>query len=262
MDLRWHYGFNILAVARHGSRINERLNSVVFRAGDILLVQGPDSRVRNALQELNSLPLADRNLRPGRSRHFFLSISIFAATIGTATVGILPIPIALVSCAIAMILFKVVSLQEAYDSIDGPLIILLAAMIPVGTAMTTSGSSQLVVDALLGIASGFPPVGLVLIIMVMAMVLSAVVNNAAAALVMAPIALSLAQGVEVSPDPFLMAVAVGASSSFLTPIGHQSNTLAWGPGGYRFSDYARVGLPLGMVVVTVGLPMILLVWPL
>lgn len=260
-NLRWRYGINLLGVARQGSRLKQRLKSIQFQAGDILLLQGPRERLQETLSVVGCLPLAERGLRFGPQR-LALSLTIFALSIAAAAAGFLAAPIALASGAVLMVLFKLVSLREAYDSIDWPIIVLLGAMLPVGTAMETTGAADLVANGLLDISGQLPPVATLIIVFLGVMFLSDIVNNAAAAVLMAPIATSVAQGMGASADPFLMAVAVGASSAFLTPIGHQSNTLVMGPGGYKFSDYARMGFPLEVIIVLVAVPLILWFWPL
>jgi di/tricarboxylate transporter len=167
-----------------------------------------------------------------------------------------------VAAALGLVFVSMLTLREAYDAIDWPIIILLGAMIPVGEALETTGGAQLVADGLLQLSGQFPPVVTLAIVLVGTMTLSDIINNAATVVLMAPIAMKLAYALGVSPDPFLMAVAVGASCAFLTPIGHQSNTLVMGPGGYKFGDYWRLGLPMEILVVAVGLPLILFFWPL
>ena len=260
-NLRWRYGINLLGVARQGSRLKQRLKSIQFQAGDILLLQGQRERLQETLSVLGCLPLAERGLRFGPQR-LALSLTIFALSITAMTLGFLAPPIALVGAAVLMVLFKLVSLREAYHSIDWPVIVLLGAMLPVGAAMETTGAADLVANGLLQISGQLPDVATLVLVFLGVMFLSDVVNNAAAAVLMAPIATSVAQGIGASADPFLMAVAVGASCAFLTPIGHQSNTLVMGPGGYKFSDYARMGLPLDLIIVLVAVPLILWFWPL
>ena len=260
-NLRWRYGINLLGVARQGTRLKQRLKSIQFQAGDILLLQGPRERLQEALSVVGCLPLAERGLHFGPQR-LALSLTIFTVSIAAAAGGFLAAPIALAGAAVLMVLFKLISLREAYDSIDWPIIVLLGAMLPLGAAMETTGAADLVANGLLKISGQLPPLATLIIIFLGVMFLSDIINNAAAAVLMAPIAMSVAQGMGASPDPFLMAVAVGASSAFLTPIGHQSNTLVMGPGGYKFSDYARMGFPLEVIIVLVAVPLILWFWPL
>ncbi|MCL7941005.1 SLC13 family permease [Halomonas sp. ATCH28] len=263
-QLRLHnqFGLHLVAVARDGGRLKQRLRDIRFRAGDVLLLQGGESELSESLATLGCLPLASRNLALGQPRLLLVSLAIFAAAILAILLGVLPAAVALATAALVSLLVGVLPLREGYQAIDGPVIVLLAAMIPVGEALETSGGAALIADAMLGWGGQWPVVVTLVGLFVITMMLSDIINNAAAAVLMAPIAASLARGFEVSLDPFLMAVAVSASCAFLTPIGHQSNTLVMGPGGYRFGDYWRMGLPLEMVVLAVAIPMILLVWPL
>jgi di/tricarboxylate transporter len=260
--LRTRYGVNLLAVARHGRRLKERLARVRLRQGDILLLQGQRSRLGEAIGQLGCLPLAERELRIGKPRRVLLAVLIFAAAVVSTVSGLLAVEIAFVLACAVMILGGFLSLTEAYESVDWPVIVLLAAMIPVGEAMEITGGSALLAQLLLKTGDGLPPAATLAILLMGTMAFSNIVNNAAIAVVMAPIAVSLSEGLHVSADPFLMAVALGASSAFLTPIGHQSNTLVMGPGGYEFGDYWKLGLPLSLIVAAAGVPLILHFWPL
>lgn len=254
------HGLHLLAVARDGGRLKQRLGRIRFKAGDVLLLQGDESDVAEALPALGCLPLASRNLTLGRPRRLILSTLIFAAAVLSMLLGWLSAPVALTMAAVCTVLTGILPLREAYNGIEWPVVVLLGAMIPVGGALETSGGAQMVADALLALGSSWPPAAALVVLFIATQLLSNVVNNAAAAVLMAPIAAALAAGFGTSLDPFLMAVAVAASCSFLTPIGHQSNTLVMGPGGYRFGDYRRVGLPLTVTVIAVAVPLILLVW--
>ncbi len=211
---------------------------------------------------LGCLPLAERQLRIGQPRRAGLAIALFAAMILCATLGVLSLPVALAVAAASMVVLDIVPPRDIYESIDWPVVVLLAAMIPIGAALDSSGATLLAAKGLVGLASGHSPVVVLILILVVTMTLSDVINNAATAVVMAPVGIDVAGQLGVNPDPFLMAVAIGASCAFLTPIGHQNNTLILGPGGYHFGDYWRMGLPLELVVVAVGVPMLLWVWPL
>ncbi|MGR2737739.1 SLC13 family permease [Billgrantia sp. Q4P2] len=263
-QLRLHnqFGLHLVAVARDGGRLKQRLRDIRFRAGDVLLLQGGESELSESLATLGCLPLASRNLALGQPRMLLVSLGIFALSILAILLGILPAAVALSCAAVVSLLVGVLPLRDGYQAIDGPVIVLLAAMIPVGQALESSGGASLIAEAMLVWGGQWPAVVTLIVLFVITMMLSDVINNAAAAVLMAPIAVSLANGFDASIDPFLMVVAVSASCAFLTPIGHQSNTLVMGPGGYRFGDYWRMGLPLEIVVVAVAIPMILLVWPL
>ncbi|KGE76973.1 SLC13 family permease [Halomonas salina] len=256
------FGLHLVAVARDGGRLRQRLRDIRFRAGDVLLLQGGEEEIGESLTTLGCLPLASRDLALGQPRRLALSVAIFAAAIVAMLFDWLPAAVALSGAALASLLAGVLSLREAYQAIDGPVIVLLGAMIPVGQALETSGGAALIAETLLALGGDWPVAMTLAGLFALGLLLSNVINNAAAALLMAPIAASLAEGFEASVDPFLMAVAVSASCAFLTPIGHQSNTLVMGPGGYRFGDYWRLGLPLSLAVMAVAIPLILIVWPL
>lgn len=262
MALRERHGVNILAVARQGQRLNQRLSRIRFAAGDILLVQAREDQLQTTLNALGCLPLASRGLRITAPRKVVLASSLFAAALLLIAFGVLPAAVALVSGALVMVLVGLVPPGDIYKSIDMSIIVLIAAMLPIGEALESSGGSRVIADGLLALGQSAPPAATVAILMGGVMLLSNVVNNAAAAVLAAPVAISLSRGMDASADPLLMAVAIGASCAFLTPIGHQSNTLVMAPGGYRFGDYWRLGLPLSILVILVAVPAILWIWPL
>ena len=262
MRLRTRHGATLLAVSRQGRPIRERLTSLALKAGDVLLLQGDADRLPEAIAAMGCLPLAERGVQLGQRRQAGLSAGIFAAAIVAASLGWLAFPIALALAALAMVLLKIVPPREIYESVDWPVVLLLGAMIPVGEALETTGATELIASAILVLAADLSPVVVLALLMIVTMTLSDIMNNAATAVVMAPIAVGIASQLGVNPDPFLMTVAVAASCAFLTPIGHQNNMLIMGPGGYRFGDYWRMGLPLEVLIVAVALPMILWVWPL
>ncbi|HDS64069.1 MAG TPA: SLC13 family permease [Methanofollis liminatans] len=262
LSIRWRFEVNLLAVARQGERLRERLQQVRFEVGDVLLLQGTPGTLQEAMKALGCLPLAERGLKIGEPQRIILSVGIFGFAIAIAAVGLVPIQIIFPMAAVAMVLTSLIPLREVYESIDWPVIVLLGALIPVGQALESTGGARLIASTLLGLQGQVPAEAILVILLVATMFLSDFINNAATAVLMAPIGVSLAGGLGVSTDPFLMAVAVGASCAFLTPIGHQSNTLVMGPGGLRFGDYWRLGLPLETIIVLVAVPLILYVWPL
>ncbi len=262
LNLRWRYGVNLLAVARRGKRVSGRLADVRFEAGDVLLLQVGGGSVQEVLADLGCLPLAERDLRVGKPRQVLLGVLLFGGAMALAATGTLPVTVAFAGAALAMVLARLLPLRDLYASVDWPVIVLLAAMIPVGEALETTGGADRISGYILSLGELMPAAATVAVLLVGTMFLSDLVNNAAAVVLMAPIAMAVASGLDASLDPFLMAVAVGGSSAFLTPIGHQSNVLVMGPAGYRFGDYWRMGLPLEVVTVAVALPIILLVWPL
>ncbi len=252
----------LVAVSRQGRRLRGRLRDVRFQLGDILLLQGPESVLAEQMSEWGCLPLADRELRLGKPRRLVKALLIFAAAIAGISSGWVTAAVGLMAAAVLMVVTGVVSLRRAYEGIDWPVLVLLGAMIPVGKAFETTGGARWLAGQLVALDFAHAPMLGLALLLVLTMCLSDVINNAAAAVLMAPIALSLANGLEVNQSPFLMAVAIGASCAFLTPIGHQSNTLVFGPGGYRFGDYWKLGLPLQIVMLAVALPMLAWAWPL
>ncbi|XQU07408.1 SLC13 family permease [Halomonas sp. LY9] len=262
LRLNQQFGLHLVAVARDGGRLKQRLRDIRFQTGDVLLLQGSENEITDSLSSLGCLPLASRELHLGQPRKLAMSVGIFALAIVAMLFDLLPAAVAMSTAALVSLLIGVLPLRDGYQAIDGPVIVLLAAMLPVGEALETSGGADIIADALLRFGVEWPIIVSLVGLFLLSMLLSNVVNNAAAALLMAPIAASLANGFDASLDPFLMVVAVSASCAFLTPIGHQSNTLVLGPGGYRFSDYWKLGLPLSLVVMATAIPAILWVWPL
>jgi di/tricarboxylate transporter len=260
--LRTRYGINLLAVSRQGRRALARLRSMRLAAGDVLLLQGEPDALSDFALQFGCAPLAERSLNLPRKREAFLAGVVMAAGVGAAAFGLVPAAISFASAALACVLLKLMPARRFYDAVDWSVVVLLGALIPVAQAVADTGTAALIGRMLVeNIAQGHAVFALALIL-VATMTLSDFMNNAATAAVMCPIAISTAHKVGASADPLLMAVAVGASCAFLTPIGHQNNTLILGPGGFRFGDYWRLGLPLEIIVIAVGVPMILLVWPL
>lgn len=262
LRIRSRYGINLLAIARRDKRIRRRLDKVIFQTGDVLLLQGREDVLNDTITSLGCLPLAQRSLRIGYKTKIPLALGIFILSIVLVVTGLLPVQVAFSMAAAGMVLSGVLPLKNVYTSIDWPVIVLLGAMIPVGVALETSGGANLIASWVIELGEILPAWAMLTIILVITMFLSDIINNAATVVLMAPIAIIVANGLDYSIDPFLMAVAVGGSCAFLTPIGHQSNTLVMGPGGYKFTDYWRMGLPLEVIIVLVGIPMIMWVWPL
>ncbi len=262
IELRTRYGVNLLALSRQGSRKIARLRNTLFEAGDVLMLQGSPDAIAEFADNTGCVPLAERTLRIPDKRKALLGSLIMALAIFAIVLGLLPPAIAFMCSVLAVTILQILPLRSVYQVIDWPIIILLAALIPVAGAMQSSGAADLIARALLeNLAQGNAIIALGLILIV-TMTLSDLMNNAATAAVMCPIALGTANQLSANPDAFLMAVAVGASCAFLTPIGHQNNTLILGPGGFRFGDYWRLGLPLEILVIAVSIPMLVMVWPL
>lgn len=255
-------GVSLIGLSRMGKTIRERVRSTPLQAGDILLLLGTDEAVADMTSRLECLPLADRSLGVTRHEKAWGAIALFAAAIVLAAFGVVPLPIALGMVAIGLVLADILPVREIYDAVEWPVIVLLGSMIPLGAALESSGGTAIIASALADVTEGLPGWVAILAIMVATMTLSDVLNNTATAIIAAPIAIDLSRALGANPDPFLMAVAVGASCAFLTPIGHKNNMLILGPGGYSFGDYWRLGLPLEILVTAIAVPMILIVWPL
>ncbi|MGF1606977.1 MAG: SLC13 family permease [Rhodothalassiaceae bacterium] len=258
--LRARYGLNLLGLSRQGQAIRKRLSSETFQTGDILLMQADPDAVYDTLQRLNMLPLAGRNIQFGRRDQAWLAVGLFGLAVALAAFGLLDLTLAMALAAFAMVAGQIVPVREVYDAIEWPVLVLIGAMIPVGQALETTGGTTLIADTLLDLSAGVPGWMILGLVLLVTMTLSDIMNNVATAVVMAPVSLAMAEGLNANPDAFLMAVALGASCAFLTPIGHKNNALVMGPGGYRFGDYWRVGLPLEAAILVVGLPAILVFW--
>jgi di/tricarboxylate transporter len=262
MRLRARYGLNLLAVSRQGRRSKSRLRTLRIAPGDVLLMQGSPDALGEFASDAGCVPLAERELRIPDTRMALIATVIMAGAVGGAAFGLLPAAISFAMGVLASMALRTVPPRKVYDAIDWPVVVLLGALIPVAGAMETTGTADLIARVLLEtVAQGHAVVALTLILVV-TMFLSDLMNNAATAAVMSPIAIGTAAALGVSADSFLMAVAIGASCAFLTPIGHQNNTLILGPGGFGFGDYWRLGVPLEILVVAVSVPLLLVVWPL
>ena len=260
--LLYRYRVALVGVSRQGRRFRDNVRKLELRAGDVLLLIGADERLADVTGQLRLLPLADRGQRVIQRDKAWLAVGIFGAAILAASVGVVYLPIAL-GCATALYVFlNIVPIRDVYTSVEWPVIVLLGSMIPIGGALQSTGGTALIAGGIVDLSAGYSPVVVLALLIVVTMTLSDVMNNTATAVIAAPIAIEIAARLGVNPDPFLMGVAVAASCAFLTPIGHKNNTLIMGPGGYRFGDYWRMGLPLEILVIIVAVPMILLVWPL
>ncbi len=262
VGLAWRQRTVLLGISRQGRKITSHLRSTELRAGDILLLLVPRDTAAHVTDWLGVLPLAHRGLAVTENSKVWLAIGLFAGAVIAASFGIIYLPVALGLVVIAYVLAKIVPLSELYTHIEWPVVVLLGSMIPLGAALETSGGTELIAGALLSLTDGLAPWIVLTVLMVVTMTLSDVLNNTATTIVAAPVGIQMAQTLGVSPDPFLMAVAVAASAAFLTPIGHKNNTLILGPGGYGFGDYWRMGLPLEIIIIAVSIPSILVFWPL
>ena len=262
VGLSWRQNSVLMGISREGKRVTHQIRKTPMRAGDILLLLVPRDRGPDVTDWLGCLPLADRGLAVTENSKVWLAIALFAGAVMAASFGLIYLPVALGLVVVAYVLTRIVPLSELYTHIEWPVVVLLGSMIPLGAALETSGGTELISGALIAWTDGLPAWVVLTVLMVVTMSLSDVLNNTATTIVAAPVGIQMAQTLGVSPDPFLMAVAVAASSAFLTPIGHKNNTLILGPGGYGFGDYWRMGLPLEIIVVAVSIPAILFFWPL
>ena len=262
LRLQQRYGVNLIAVSRAGKRLTKQLGETVLRAGDVIVLQGPLGLLPERMRDLGTLPLAERALRLGSSKRRFLPLVILAVAMTVTASGYVPVAVAFFAAAGLMMATGALPLREAYEGVEWPILIMLGALIPVSETLRTTGASDVLATSLAHLAASLPPWGAVALILVAAMAVTPFLNNAATVLVMAPIAAVFAHDLGYRPEAFLIATAIGAGCDFLTPIGHQCNTLVFGPGGYRFSDYARLGAPLSVLVVLVGTPLVMWTWPL
>ena len=262
LGLAWRQSTVLMGLSRQGRRVTQQVRKTEVQPGDILLLLCPQGRAADVTEWLGCLPLAERGLSVTADDKVWLAIGLFGAAVLAASVGLLYLPIALGLVVIGYVLAKILPLRDIYDHIEWPVVVLLGSMIPLGSALESSGGTELIAGALIGLTQGLPAWMILTVLMVVTMTLSDVLNNTATTIVAAPVGIQMAQSLGVSPDPFLMAVAVAASAAFLTPIGHKNNTLILGPGGYQFGDYWRMGLPLEALIIAVSIPAILIFWPL
>ncbi|MEP9389237.1 SLC13 family permease [Mesorhizobium sp. KR9-304] len=256
------FNVNLLAVSRQNERFDQKLGTITLRFGDVVVLQGSEASLPRFLRDFGLLPLAERSLLLGSARRGIVPVMILMVAMGATALGVLPVPIAFFAAAVGMVMFRVIPIREVYAAMDGPILVMLAALIPVSDSLRSTGATDVIASMLAEIAASLPGYGALALILVVAMAVTPFLNNAATVLVMAPIAAGFAASLGFQPEAFLMAVAIGAGCDFLTPIGHQCNTLVMGPGGYRFSDYPRLGLPLSFLVIVIAVPALMLVWPL
>jgi len=260
--LLYRYRVAVVGVSRQGVRFRENVRKLILRPGDVLLLLGADERLSDITGRLGLLPLADRGQRVIQRDKAWWAVGIFASAIIVASFGWVYLPVAL-GCATALyVLLNIVPIRDVYTSVEWPVIVLLGSMIPIGGALQSTGGTALIAGGIVDLSAGYSPVVVLTLLIIVTMTLSDVMNNTATAVIAAPIALEIAMRLDVSPDPFLMGVAVAASCAFLTPIGHKNNTLIMGPGGYRFGDYWRMGLPLEILIIAISVPAIIRFWPL
>jgi di/tricarboxylate transporter len=259
--LLYRYRVALVGVSRGGKRFRDHVRKLETKAGDVLLLLGAKERLSDVIGRLGLLPLADRGQRVIQREKAWWAVAIFAAAIVAASIGVVYLPVALGCVAGLYVFLNIVPVRSLYDSVEWPVIVLLGSMIPIGSALQSTGGTTLIAEGIVNISAGYSPVVVLTLLVIVTMTLSDVMNNTATAVIAAPIAMEIAALLDVNPDPFLMGVAVAASCAFLTPIGHKNNTLIMGPGGYRFGDYWRMGLPLEIIIIVVSVPAILFFWP-
>jgi di/tricarboxylate transporter len=262
LRLQYRHGVSLLGVSRQGSRFRDRVRELAIRPGDVLLMLGTADRLAQTATWMGAYPIAERAHSVLQRGKAFLAVGLFAAAIAVSVIGLANLTIALAACVIAYAAFGIVNGTEIYEAVEWKVIVLLASLIPLSAALEKSGGTQLIANTIVSGTDGWPVWAVLAVLMVVTMTLSDFLNNVATALIAAPIAIEVAHAVGASPDPFLMGVAVASSCAFLTPIGHKNNTIIMGPGGYRFGDYWRMGLPLEVLVIAVSVPAVLYFWPL
>ncbi len=261
MRLKKNYDINLLGISRQGNPFRERIHQESLKAGDVILLYGSADNIAQSLSDYGLLALEQRHLNLDFQGKKWSAMVIFIIALVIAAAQILPVSIAFSGAVLALVLTRTIQTRHLYETIEWPVIILLAAMIPIGEAFQITGGSDLITHFIQATTGHFSPLFIMSLLFIVTMTLSDFMNNAATTVVMAPIAISIAQALHTSIDPFLMAVAIAASCSFLTPVGHQNNIIVMGPGGYRFTDYIRVGLPLELLVMITAIPAIFWLWP-
>jgi len=255
------HGIMLLGISRQGKTLHKRVRKSTIQAGDVLLLMGENEQLNNTTSWLGALPLENRGLQVVQREKAGLAISLFALAIALSSFGIVYLPVALAMVVVIYGFLKVLSPSQMYDSVQWSVIVLVASLIPLGAALEASGGTQLIANGILTMTHGWPVVAILALLMLVTMTLSDMLNNVATVLVAAPVGISLATELGVNPDAFLMGVAVAASCAFLSPIGHKNNTIIMGPGGYKFGDYWRMGLPLELLILAVSIPLIMIFWP-
>ncbi len=262
LALQARHGLGLVALSRRGTAILQRLSTVRFRRGDVVVLRSSSATLPETLGELHVLPLAERSITLGISHRGWLPLAILAVAMTLVAFKVVGVAVAFFGAAVILLLLRTMTMHEAYKTVEWHILFLLGALIPLSHAVRDTGGTELLARGLEHAVHGLGPAGTLTVVLVIAMAVTPFFHNAPTTLVMGPIAGTLAMKLGLNPDPFLMAVALGAGCDFLTPIGHQCNTLVLGPGGYKFSDYARLGLPLSIMVVAAGVPLIMFFWPL
>ncbi len=259
--LLYRHGIMLLGISRQGRSFRDRVRKVPIKPGDVLLLMGEEEQLDDIIRWLGALPLAKRGLQVTQRDKAGLAISLFAIAIALSSLGLIYLPVALSMCVVLYILLKVVTPAQMYDAVQWSVVVLIASLIPLAAALEASGGTALIANGIVGFTEGWPVVAVLALLMAVTMTLSDMLNNVATVLVAAPVAVEIAHRLGINPDSLLMGVAIAASCAFLSPIGHKNNTIIMGPGGYKFGDYWRMGLPLEILILCVSIPLIMLFWP-
>ena len=256
------FGYTALAIWRHGETLTKRLRDTRLQFGDALLLQGPRRRLRTLQEGSEFLVLEPIKIELRRRNRALLSVGIMAVVLLLATIGGFNISLAMVIGAVLMVLTRCLSMDEAYASIEWRSVFLIAGMLPLGTAMETTGTARFLAELIVNGVGVLGPLAVLAGIYALSALITQPMSNAAATVLMVPIAIDVALGIGANPQPFVLATVIGAATSFLTPVGHQANVLVFGPGGYKFTDYTRVGALLNIVLLIATLVFLPLIWPL
>ncbi|MBM9594061.1 SLC13 family permease [Roseitranquillus sediminis] len=262
LRLRRRYGVYPLAIHRRSRNIGRQLEDVVVRVGDTLLLEGAPDDIRRLAAEMDLTELNETRDRPFRRERAPLVLAVLAAVVALSAFEVAPIQILAMLGVVVLLASRTIEPQEAYASISAPLLILILAMLVVGEAMDRSGAARLIVDALSPCLAGLPPLAVLFVLYFLTQILTELLSNNAVAVIVTPVAISLGQSLNLDPRPLVVAVMFAATLAFATPIGYQTNTMVYAPGGYRFTDFTRIGLPLNLVTGVTACLLIPLIWPL
>lgn len=261
LDFQWHYNATVLAIHRRGEVLRDKLRDVALSVGDILLLVTAREEVRALRENPNFVVIDAREEGSAQRRRAPLALAIMAAVIAASGLGLLPIVISALIGSVAMVLGRCLTPEDAYGAIDWRVIVLIAGVLPLGLAMQGSGAAEFIATNTLGRVGEAGPLVVLAVLYMLALVLSELMSNAAAAVLLVPIAFSTAVALGLSPTPFLVAVTFAASTSFSTPVGYQTNTMVYNIGNYRFADFLKVGIPLNLLFWMIGMVLIPLLWP-
>ena len=261
INFRAKYGLSVLAIWRGGSAYRSNLRDMALRFGDALLLYGPRQRLRMLGSEPDFLVLTEEAQEAPKSKKMPIALLIMALVLLPVILGWVSIAVSAVVGVVLMILTRCLSMEEAYRYIEWKAVFLIAGMLPLGIAMEKTGAARFLAEVMLSMIGDLGPVAVMAGLFILAALASQIMPNPAVAVLLAPVALNAASDLGVSPFPLMMTVAVSASAAFLSPVGHSANVLVMGPGGYRFSDYIKVGLPLTLAILIVVILVMPIFWP-